>query len=152
MSQYERLFATCRVPTDVSARDGLCDALRWTSRIALDLWLTAFSTGAVWRFTPTVDISLYSAAVNSVSRTRFVQIESSRSLADPAADWFDCLDSKNRPLLNDREILSNLQAIVKDADKTPVQQVGCFHPRIAERVLPIADSSRHRSPRMLWGS
>lgn len=43
----------------------------------------------------------------------------------PLPDWFDCLDSKNRPLLNDREILSNLQAIVKDADKTPVQQVGC---------------------------
>ena len=38
-------------------------------------------------------------------------------------DWFDCLDSKNRPLLSDREILGNLEAIVKDADKTPVMQV-----------------------------
>nr|XP_018265940.1 carnitine O-acetyltransferase [Kwoniella dejecticola CBS 10117]OBR88098.1 carnitine O-acetyltransferase [Kwoniella dejecticola CBS 10117] len=37
--------------------------------------------------------------------------------------WFDCLDSKNRPIFTDREILSNLEAIVKDADKTPVQSV-----------------------------
>jgi carnitine O-acetyltransferase len=49
------------------------------------------------------------------------------------ADWFDCLDSQNRPLLKDREILGNLQAIVKDADKTPVrevcsfQQPGCYY-------------------------
>ena len=37
--------------------------------------------------------------------------------------WFDCLDSRNRPLLTDREILSNLEAIVRDADRTPVLQV-----------------------------
>lgn len=39
------------------------------------------------------------------------------------SDWFDCLDSKNRPILSDKEILTTLQAIVKDADKTPVQDV-----------------------------
>lgn len=39
------------------------------------------------------------------------------------SDWFDCLDSKNRPLLNDKEILSTLEAIVRDADKTPVREV-----------------------------
>ena len=38
-------------------------------------------------------------------------------------DWFDCLDSKNRPILSDKEIFSTLEAIVKDADKTPVHQV-----------------------------
>ena len=43
-------------------------------------------------------------------------------------DWFDCLDSNNRPLLSDKEIFSNLEAIVRDADKTPVLQVSC-HPR-----------------------
>nr|XP_019008930.1 carnitine O-acetyltransferase [Kwoniella pini CBS 10737]OCF47711.1 carnitine O-acetyltransferase [Kwoniella pini CBS 10737] len=37
--------------------------------------------------------------------------------------WFDCLDSKNRPIFTDREILSNLEAIVKDADRTPVHSV-----------------------------
>jgi carnitine O-acetyltransferase len=38
-------------------------------------------------------------------------------------DWFDCLDSKYRPLLSDREILTNLEAVVRDSDKTPVQEV-----------------------------
>jgi carnitine O-acetyltransferase len=36
------------------------------------------------------------------------------------ADWFDVLDDKNRLLLSEREILRNLQAIVADADKLPV--------------------------------
>ena len=38
-------------------------------------------------------------------------------------DWFDCLDSKHRPILNDREIFDILRAVVTDADKVPVQQV-----------------------------
>ncbi|RSH90094.1 hypothetical protein EHS25_001427 [Saitozyma podzolica] len=76
MSQYERLFATCRVPTDHGCR---------------------------------MEIHTDSRHIVVLRRGQFY--------------WFDCLDSKNRPLLNDREILSNLQAIVKDADKTPVQQV-----------------------------
>ncbi|KAJ9115017.1 hypothetical protein QFC22_005345 [Naganishia vaughanmartiniae] len=37
--------------------------------------------------------------------------------------WFDCLDTQNRPLLNDREILKNLEAIVEDAEKTPALEV-----------------------------
>ncbi|EIN13566.1 acyltransferase ChoActase/COT/CPT [Punctularia strigosozonata HHB-11173 SS5] len=37
--------------------------------------------------------------------------------------WFDVLCEENRPLLTEREILRNLQAIVKDADKIPVQEV-----------------------------
>lgn len=40
-----------------------------------------------------------------------------------STDWFDALDSKNRPTLTEREILSNLTAIVSDADKTPVHEV-----------------------------
>ncbi|QRW11972.1 carnitine O-acetyltransferase [Ceratobasidium sp. AG-Ba] len=35
---------------------------------------------------------------------------------------FDCLDSKNRPILTEREILRNLKAIVSDADQTPVHE------------------------------
>ncbi|KIJ59628.1 hypothetical protein HYDPIDRAFT_140391 [Hydnomerulius pinastri MD-312] len=37
--------------------------------------------------------------------------------------WFDTLDEENRPLLTEREVLRNLQAIVKDADKTPITEV-----------------------------
>lgn len=38
-------------------------------------------------------------------------------------DWFDVLDEENRPLLTEREILRNLQAIVADADKLPTSEV-----------------------------
>ena len=38
-------------------------------------------------------------------------------------DWFDAMDTENRPLLTEREVLRNLQAIVKDADKTPTKEV-----------------------------
>ncbi|TCD66328.1 hypothetical protein EIP91_001477 [Steccherinum ochraceum] len=37
--------------------------------------------------------------------------------------WFDVLDMENRPVLTEREILRNLQAIVNDADKLPIQEV-----------------------------
>ncbi|KAG9042417.1 hypothetical protein FS837_010900 [Tulasnella sp. UAMH 9824] len=37
--------------------------------------------------------------------------------------YFDVLDSKNRPILNEREIMKNLEAIVADADKTPDLEV-----------------------------
>lgn len=37
--------------------------------------------------------------------------------------WFDVLDDDNRPLLTEREVLRNLQAIVRDADKTPITEV-----------------------------
>ena len=39
-------------------------------------------------------------------------------------DWFDVLDAENRPVLTEREILRNLQAIVSDADQMPVHEVG----------------------------
>ncbi|KAI5119672.1 hypothetical protein M0805_009617 [Coniferiporia weirii] len=37
--------------------------------------------------------------------------------------WFDVLDAENRPVLTEREIMRNLQAIVADADRTPVMDV-----------------------------
>ncbi|KAI0798637.1 acyltransferase ChoActase/COT/CPT [Irpex lacteus] len=37
--------------------------------------------------------------------------------------WFDVLDQENRPVLTEREILRNLQAIVADADQLPVHEV-----------------------------
>ena len=41
-------------------------------------------------------------------------------------DWFDVLDGENRPILTEREILRNLQAIVTDANDTPLSDVGCL--------------------------
>ncbi|KAL0947772.1 hypothetical protein HGRIS_013848 [Hohenbuehelia grisea] len=37
--------------------------------------------------------------------------------------WFDCLDEDNRPILTEREVLRNLQAILTDADKTEKSEV-----------------------------
>jgi carnitine O-acetyltransferase len=37
--------------------------------------------------------------------------------------YFDVLDSKHRPALTERELLNNLTAICRDADKTPPSQV-----------------------------
>ncbi len=66
------------------------------------------------------------------------------------SDWFDCLDSKNRPVLNDREILSNLEAIVKDGDKTLVLQV---RPAPSSNHQEGGAHAFHfRSPKMPWVS
>lgn len=37
--------------------------------------------------------------------------------------WFDVLDGQDRLLLTEREVLRNLQAVVSDADKTPIHEV-----------------------------
>ncbi|KAJ7490953.1 acyltransferase ChoActase/COT/CPT [Mycena latifolia] len=37
--------------------------------------------------------------------------------------WFDVLDEENRPVLTEREVIRNLQAIVTDADKTHRSEV-----------------------------
>ncbi|KAI0069566.1 CoA-dependent acyltransferase [Panus rudis PR-1116 ss-1] len=37
--------------------------------------------------------------------------------------WFDVLDMENSPVLTEREILRNLQAIVQDADQLPISEV-----------------------------
>ncbi|RXK42108.1 carnitine O-acetyltransferase [Tremella mesenterica] len=94
MSQYERLFGTCRVPTDRGCR---------------------------------MQVHSDSRHIVVIRRGQFY--------------WFDCLDSKNRPLLSDREIFSNLEAIVKDADKTPVLQV-------AQNALGILTTES----RKIWSS
>lgn len=38
-------------------------------------------------------------------------------------DWFDVLDDENRPVLTEREVIRNLQAIVDDADTTDRTEV-----------------------------
>ncbi|KAG6370175.1 hypothetical protein JVT61DRAFT_12322 [Boletus reticuloceps] len=64
-------------------------------------------------------------------------------------DWFDVLDDENRPLLTEREVLRNLQAIVHDADKTPITEVRlpalpseCSLPRTARLGLSCAKRFR----------
>ncbi|KAI0318910.1 Choline/Carnitine o-acyltransferase-domain-containing protein [Amylostereum chailletii] len=37
--------------------------------------------------------------------------------------WFDVLDDENRPVLTERDVLHNLQAILKDADTLPKSEV-----------------------------
>jgi carnitine O-acetyltransferase len=38
-------------------------------------------------------------------------------------DWFDVLDDDNLPVLTEREVLRNLQAIISDADSTDRSKV-----------------------------
>ena len=38
-------------------------------------------------------------------------------------DWFDVLDDSNLPLLTEREVVRNLQAIINDADEIDQSQV-----------------------------
>ncbi|KAG2754257.1 CoA-dependent acyltransferase [Suillus brevipes Sb2] len=47
-------------------------------------------------------------------------------LANDAAHWFDALEEDHRPLLIEREVLRNLQAICMDADKPPISEVACM--------------------------
>lgn len=51
-------------------------------------------------------------------------VDSEVALLTRVTDWFDVMDGENRPLLTEREVLRNLQAVVTDADKTPLLEVG----------------------------
>ena len=75
-------------------------------------------------------------------------------------DWFDVLDEENRPLLTEREVLRNLQAIVQDADKTPITEVRhpsinitlCHSSSATSRLLvPPSASSRPKTARLGLG-
>ena len=68
------------------------------------------------------------------TRLRFSRILTQRLIRTPCrrkrrdwdscwSDWFDVLDAENRPVLTEREILRNLQAIVTDADQMPIHEV-----------------------------
>lgn len=41
-------------------------------------------------------------------------------------DWFEVLDEDDLPVLTEREVLQNLQAIVNDADKLPKHEVSFY--------------------------
>jgi hypothetical protein len=69
-------------------------------------------------------------------------------------DWFDVLDGDNKPLLTEREVLRNLQAVITDADKTPVLEVArnsigvlsTENRKIWSSYRDQLSSSKHNSP------
>ena len=64
---------------------------------------------------------------NSASRHCYLTLMA--ALLIQISDWFDVLDGDNRLLLTEREVLRNLQAVVSDADKTPVHEAGLNEPK-----------------------
>ena len=58
-----------------------------------------------------------------------------------AADWFDVLDDESLPLLTEREVLRNLQAIVRDADNTEKHEA-------ARRAIGLLSTENRR----IWSS
>lgn len=91
------------------------------------LELPSFLTGLVhsevvgWKHTRTQDILSFFVGASFVScgdsMLEFI------ALTSYPLDWFDVLDMDNRPVLTEREVLKNLQAIVGDADELPVHEV-----------------------------
>jgi len=99
MDQFTRLFGAARVPTSKGCR---------------------------------MDVAENSRHLVVIRRGQFC--ESSLDLDFPSArplglmsifppDYFDVLDSYNRPVLTEREILRNLEAICADAETVPLNEV-----------------------------
>lgn len=86
-----------------------------------DLLLNFRSAGVRWLPLPDQGTSWSSGVASSVS------FPASRDGAllglIHREDWFDVLDGGNRPILTEREILRNLQAIIIDANDTPLGDV-----------------------------
>ena len=121
MDQYTRLFGTARVPTDVS-----CSSLHCYSSVLIECCVAArLQNGSSRRITtyrrPETRTILCVCAFPS---RHLRPLTHSWRLFFP--DWFDVLDMDNRPVLTEREILRNLQAIVNDADKLPIHEVHTF--------------------------
>ena len=76
---------------------------------------------AEWRYIAIRDMLSFFVEDNSVS-LRMCLTEPTE-LTSFSLDWFDVLDMENRPVLTEREILKNLQAIVSDADELPTHEV-----------------------------
>jgi len=103
--------------------------MRYFSRhchVSLLMLLNFRSAVAGWSRPQCPGTSSSSGVVSSVSFSR-TPIRVVRGLTHHQ-DWFDVLDGENRPILTEREILRNLQAIVTDANDTPLSDVGCLIP------------------------
>ena len=80
---------------------------------------------AGWKFTQSRDISSFFDEANSVCSLPFGHRIYLTNIFN-ALDWFDVLDDDNLPVLTEREVLRNLQAIVTDADKTDKSEAITF--------------------------
>lgn len=102
-----------------------------------------------WKFTQNQDISLFFDEANFVCcvflsfgcRIAYTNVFN-------ILDWFDVLDDDNLPVLTEREVLRNLQAIVTDADKTDKSEVNAFSFSlpIANYHFPLGRSRCYRYP------
>jgi len=93
MDQYKRLFGTARIPTDHGCKMETASDSKHVVVLRRGQFCTVFCPCPL-----------------SINLTRIL-------------DWFDVMDEQNLPLLTEREILRNLQAIVADADKLPTSDV-----------------------------
>ncbi|KAH0826506.1 hypothetical protein J3R83DRAFT_5511 [Lanmaoa asiatica] len=101
MDQYARLFGTARIPTQV--------------RISVDRSRMEADHAGIE--------GMQDGRQRGCSSHRCPQARTV-FLNDPVySDWFDVFDDENQPLLTERKVLQNLQAIVQDADKTPFMEV-----------------------------
>jgi carnitine O-acetyltransferase len=111
MDQYSRLFGTARIPTQV---------LDFSQPVTIASDPSVYAEGLQDAGEPRVPAPSYTAPRPIL----FVMvIWVTRTLTFCLTDWFDVLDDENQPVLTEREVLRNLQAIVADADKTPISEV-----------------------------
>lgn len=96
MDQYTRLFGTARVPTSRGCRMDVSENSRH---------LVVIRRGQFCTFT-------FKISDIKHQTDNYLRI-----------DHFDVLDSKNRPILTEREILRNLEAICADAETVPLNEV-----------------------------
>ncbi|ELU39907.1 carnitine acetyl transferase [Rhizoctonia solani AG-1 IA] len=92
MDQYTRLFGTSRIPTQHGCRMSVTPNSRH---------IVVLRRGQI---------------------CKLLIVTVSGHVLKRIADHFDCLDSKNRPIVTEQDILRNLKAIVADADQTPVHE------------------------------
>lgn len=98
----------------------------WTSTAGCSaLHVSRLIMGAGWRQLQTPNTSLYSGAASFVWSPIGIQLTQLLTITHfpLIPDWFDVLDEQDCPILTEREVLRNLQAIVADADKLPTSEV-----------------------------
>lgn len=96
MDQYKRLFGTARIPTDHGCKMETASDSKHVVVLRRGQFCTACCSCPL------------AISADYLART---------------SDWFDVIDEHHLPLLTEREILRNLQAIVADADKLPTSEV-----------------------------
>ncbi|OBZ70572.1 putative mitochondrial carnitine O-acetyltransferase [Grifola frondosa] len=141
MDQYTRLFGTARTPTEVSSLNSvvpvrsMVQARMSMHRARRDVGRADLrALGLVLGFLPTS--TQHNTGAHPFLDILNILFEQRGCKMDVHPDsrhvvilrrgqfyWFDVLDMDNRPVLTEREILRNLQAIISDADQLPVHEV-----------------------------